>query len=130
LSSFPNSKPQEEHRAKHGVEPSCEALTEAGTKIAPSTYCAAKTRAPSARTLSDAATTAVIERVHRQNCGVYGIRKVHAELSRQRHPVARCTVARLMKGAGLRGISRAKGRADNVLAHPVVRLRPRPTPQP
>jgi putative transposase len=34
---------------------------------------------------------------------------VHVELRRQGHPVARCTVQRLMRAAGLRGISRAKG---------------------
>ena len=72
------------------------------------TYYAAKTRATSARTVSDAATTAVIERVHAQNCGIYGVRKAPAELNRQGHPVARCTVARMMKAAGLHGISRAK----------------------
>ena len=71
------------HRAEHGVEPICEVLTEAGTKIAPSTYYAAKIRAPSARARRDAATTAVIKRVHAQNYGVYGIRKVHAEVKRQ-----------------------------------------------
>jgi putative transposase len=40
---------------------------------------------------------------------VYGIRKVHAELRRQGHPVARHTTHRLMQRAGLRGVSRAKG---------------------
>ena len=45
------------HRHLHGVEPICRVLTEAGTQIAPSTYYAAKTRPPSARALSDAATT-------------------------------------------------------------------------
>jgi putative transposase len=78
-------------------------------QIAPSTYYAAKTRPPSARALSDAATTALIERVHADNFGVYGVRKVHAQLHRQGHPVARCTVARPMRAAGLRGVSRAKG---------------------
>jgi putative transposase len=34
---------------------------------------------------------------------------MHAELRRQGHQVARCTVARLMRRTGLRGISRAKG---------------------
>jgi putative transposase len=97
------------HRAKHGVEPICAVLTEAGTKIAPSTYYAAKTRPPSARTGSDAGTIEVIRRVHAKNYGVYGVRKVHAELNRQGHQVARCTVARLMRRAGLQGISRAKG---------------------
>src|SRR3954451_24960051 len=38
-----------------------------------------------------------------------GARKVHAELRRQGHPVARCAVQRLMRAAGLRGLNRAKG---------------------
>jgi putative transposase len=59
--------------------------------------------------VTDAATTEVIERVHGDNYGVYGVRKMHAELRRQGRQVARCTVARLMRRKGLRGISRAKG---------------------
>ena len=56
----------------------------------------------------------MIARVHEENYGVYGIRKVHAALNREQvlagsAPVARCTTARLMKDLGLRGISRAKG---------------------
>ncbi len=47
--------------------------------------------------------------MHEENYGVYGARKVHAELRRQGHEVARCTVERLMRKAGLRGVSRAKG---------------------
>ena len=102
----------DQHRQKFGVEPICEALTNAGTKIAPSTYHAPKTaedQGPSVRAISDAKTTEVIEQVHAQNYGGYGIRNVHAELNRQGHPVARGTMQRLMKAAGLRGISRAKG---------------------
>ncbi|MCW2615459.1 MAG: integrase [Frankiales bacterium] len=99
----------DEHRHRLGVEPICRVLTDAGTQIAPSTYYAAKTRAPSARSVSDTATTTLIKKVHRDNYSVYGARKVHAELRRQGHPVARCTVQRLMRQAGLRGISRAKG---------------------
>jgi putative transposase len=83
-------------------------LKDAGVQIAPSTYYAAKTRPPSARSLTDAATTAMIEKVHADNFGVYGARKVHAELVRQGHTVARCTVERLMRASGLRGIARHK----------------------
>jgi putative transposase len=97
------------YKGELGVEPICKVLTEAGTQIAPSTYYAAKTRPPSAREVSDLARTALIEQVHRDNYSVYGARKVHAELQRQGHPVARCTVERLMRKAGLRGITRAKG---------------------
>ena len=59
--------------------------------------------------MSDAALSRVIEQVHAANYGVYGARKMHAELRRNGHSVARCTVERLMRSAGLRGISRAKG---------------------
>ena len=97
------------HRDQHGVEPICRVLSEAGTPIAPSTYYAAKGRPPSARSASDATTTALIKKVHADNYSVYGVRKVHAELNRQDHRVARCTVHRLMRTAGLRGISRSKG---------------------
>ena len=56
----------------------------------------------------------MIARVHKENYGVYGIRKMHAQLNREDvlagcRSVARCTTARLMKDLGLRGISRTKG---------------------
>jgi putative transposase len=76
------------------VEPICAVLTEAGAKITPSTYYTHRTRPPSARSVTDAATTAGIETVHAENYGVYGARKVHAEVRRQGHRVARCTEAR------------------------------------
>jgi putative transposase len=78
-------------------------------QIAPSSYYAAKVRPPSARAVSDAALTGVIAKVHSENYGVYGARKMRAELHRTGRPVARCTVERLMKSAGLRGISRSRG---------------------
>lgn len=52
------------HKGELGVEPICRVLTEAGTQIAPSAYYAAKTRPPSARSVSGPVTTAVIEAVH------------------------------------------------------------------
>jgi putative transposase len=83
-------------------------------KIAPSTFYAARTRPPSARAVRDEAVKTEIARVHKDNYGVYGVRKVHAELRREGvqvedRPVARCTTRRLMKALGLRGISRSKG---------------------
>jgi putative transposase len=99
----------DEHKGRFGVEPVCAVLNGAGVQIAPSTYYAAKTRPPSARSISDESTTALIEQVHADNFGVYGVRKMHAELHRRGHPVARCTVARLMRAAGLRGVNRGKG---------------------
>ena len=92
------------HRDEFGVEPICTEL-----QVAPSTYYAARSRPPSARSLSDAASCELIATVHADNYGVYGARKVHAEANRLGYPVARCTVERLMRILGLRGISRAKG---------------------
>ena len=70
------------HKGDFGVEPICRVLREAGVQIAPSTYYAAQTRPPSARSISDAAMTAAIRKVHADNYGVYGVTKVHAELRR------------------------------------------------
>ena len=76
------------------------------------------------RAVNDERLKAEIARVHAANYGVYGIRKIHAQLAREHvvglcdadgaalpeaRPVARCTTQRLMRELGLRGISRAKG---------------------
>jgi len=50
----------------------------------------------------------VAREIHAENYGVYGVRKVHAELNRQGHRVAHCTVERLMRREGLREIVRVK----------------------
>lgn len=102
----------DDNREQFGVEPICAVLDEAGVSVAPSTYYAYKTRKPSARAVRDRIVVRAIERVHAENFGVYGIKKVWAQLGRdggvEGVPVARCTVARLMKAAGLRGVSRVR----------------------
>ena len=52
---------------------------------------------------------AAISRVHKDNYGVYGARKVWLQLNREGTPVARCTVERLMHEFELR-----KGPANTV----------------
>ena len=107
----------EKNRLLFGVEPICTApgvLTSAGMPIAPSTFYAARTRPPSARAVRDEDLKPVIARVYQENYGVYGIRKMHAQLAREGglaglQPVARCTTQRLMKDLGLHGVSRSKG---------------------
>lgn len=99
-----------------GVEPVVEVLRSAGVEITPSSYYAAKSRQPSARVVRDAELMPVITKVHQDNNGVYGARKVWAQMNREGHPVARCTVERLMKTGGLRGISREKTRKTTVVA--------------
>ena len=49
-----------------------------------------------------------IERVWRGNMQVYGADKVWRQLAREGIPVARCTVERLMRRQGLRGVMRGK----------------------
>ena len=88
-----------------GVEPICAVLSEHGCPIAPSTYYEARTAAcrPSPQVVRDEQPMAEIRRVHEQNYGVYGARKVWLALNREGIPVARCTVERLMRELGLAG---------------------------
>ncbi|MEJ7703495.1 MAG: IS3 family transposase [Geodermatophilaceae bacterium] len=58
---------------------------EHGWQIAPATYYAAKTRPPSARAVRDGELKPMIAAVHEANYGVYGVRKIHAELRRDGH---------------------------------------------
>jgi transposase InsO family protein len=62
----------------------------------------------SARAKRDAELSAEIRRVHAENFGVYGVRKVWRQLQREGLSMARCTVARLMKALGLEGVVRGK----------------------
>jgi putative transposase len=123
------------HKARFGVEPICRVLTEHGCPIAPSTYYDAASRGPSARARRDEQLKAAITRVHQDNYGVYGARKVWLQLNREGIPVARCTVERLMRELGLAGARRGKRRrttiADPAAARPadlVQRKFTRPAP--
>ena len=96
------------HRDRYGVEPICAMLP-----IAPSTYYEQKARAvdPSrvpVRAQRDARLGPEIDRVWRANRRVYGAKKVWKQLQREAIPVARCTVARLMRTLGLRGVVRGR----------------------
>ncbi|WP_432839059.1 IS3 family transposase [Dactylosporangium sp. CA-092794] len=93
-------------KEQYGVQPVLQALDGTPAQIAPSTYYAAKTRPASARSRRDEELTALIEQVHAENYGVYGARKIWHELHRRGVRVARCTVERLMRAAGLRGLLR------------------------
>jgi len=98
----------DEHRHTYGVEPICRVL-----QIAPSGYRrhAARRRRPdlrSARAQRDDLLAPHIERVWRTNLQVYGVDKVWRQLQREGHEVARCTVERLMRMKGLRGVMRGK----------------------
>jgi putative transposase len=96
------------HRDRFGVEPICKAL-----QVAPSGYWreVARSRQPALcppRRQRDAALVPEIKRVWNGNMRVYGADKVWKQLRRESFAVARCTVERLMRGAGLRGVIRGK----------------------
>ena len=98
----------DQHRTTHGVEPICKVLP-----IAPSGYWrhSALRREPQrrcARAIRDEALMPQIERVWSSNMQVYGADKVWKQLAREGMPVARCTVERLMRRQGLRGVMRGK----------------------
>jgi putative transposase len=95
-------------RGEHGVQPVIEAVKDTPAEIAPSTYYAHKSRPASARAVRDQELTEVMVKVHEDNYSVYGVRKMWHELNRLGHDVARCTVQRLMRKAGLRGLLRDK----------------------
>ncbi len=69
-------------------------------------------RAPSDRALNDAWLTGLIKRIYSENRGVYGARRVHAELRMAEGVFVGCKrVERLMRQAGLSGlIKRRKGK--------------------
>ncbi len=98
----------DEHRDLHGVEPICAVL-----QIAPSAYRrhAARRRDQtlcSRRAQRDDALMPKIEQVWNANLQVYGADKVWKQMNRENVAVARCTVERLMRRLGLRGVRRGK----------------------
>ncbi|KAA1376239.1 IS3 family transposase [Aeromicrobium fastidiosum] len=99
----------DEHRDQFGVELICRALRPAVRGFITSRgYRAAKTRPPSARRLSDDLLVPEVARLHAENYGVYGRRKMHALMRRQGWDIGRDQTERLMRAAGVRGVKRSK----------------------
>jgi len=97
-----------QHRERFGVEPICKLL-----RVAPSAYWrhTARQRNPalcSARARRDEFLIPHIQRIWHANFQVYGADKVWRQLQREGIEVARCTVERLMRRLGLRGVMRGK----------------------
>jgi len=109
-----------------GVEPICTVLSEHGCPIAPSTYYDARTTAqqPSRRQLRDEQLKDEIRRVHADNYGVYGARKVWLQLNREGVPVARCTVERLMRELGLASARRGRRHRTTIADAAAAAARP------
>jgi len=93
----------EQHKDEFGVEPICTTL-----EFPASTYYAAKSRLPSARSLRDTVLLPLLLSVWVANYRVYGARKLWKAMGRAGEDVGRDQVARLMRQAGIRGVNRSK----------------------
>jgi putative transposase len=91
------------HQAIYPIATMCRLLG-----VSTSGYYAWRSRTRSARSRSDAALTEQIRRFHSRSDGTYGAPRIHADLAEQGWCVGRKRVARLMRVAGLRGVSRRK----------------------
>jgi transposase InsO family protein len=102
-------------RDRFGVVPICRALAVHGVQIAPRTYWAHRSAAPSKRELWDTTITEILaviyepdERGKRTPEPLYGSLKVWVHLQRQGIAVARCTVEKIMRAHGWRGAMRTR----------------------
>lgn len=97
------------HRDHFGAWAICRVLgaTERGF-LTSRGYRAAKQRPASARAIRDEVLVEEIRRIHAENYGVYGYRKMHHAMRRAGWEVGRDQTARLMNSAGLRGVRRGR----------------------
>jgi putative transposase len=88
----------------HGIATMCQVLG-----VSPSGYYAWMSRAASKRALEDEVLTERIRSIHTRSRGTYGAPRIHAALAATGTRVGCKRVARLMRAAGLAGVSRRKG---------------------
>ena len=98
----------EDHKVAHGVEPICRVLP-----VTLSTFHAHAAIARDPDPASDRARQDVLDRKKIKDAfddsgKRYGARKIWHELRRNNHDIARCTVERLMKAMGIKGVVRGQ----------------------
>jgi putative transposase len=91
------------HRAAHSIPTLCRVLG-----VSASGYYAWAVRHQSRRAIEDAALLEQIREFHRASRGTYGTPRIHRDLRAAGVRVGRKRVARLLKQAGLRGVTRRK----------------------
>lgn len=91
------------NRANYPIATQCRVLG-----VSPSGYYAWLSRPRSARCVIDEALLERIRAIHRESRGTYGAPRIHAELVDEGWRIGRKRVARLMREAGLFGVSRRK----------------------
>lgn len=83
-------------------------------ELSESAYYARKKRPKSARRLRDEQLMPLIEQLHAESGGTFGVRRITRALRRKGVQVARCTVERLMGELGLQGVVRGQRRRTTV----------------
>jgi len=76
--------------------------------VSTSGYYEWRNRGPSARARQDAELMELIFEIHAMSNGTYGALNIYAELADRGWKVGRKRVARLMKAAGLQGVTRRR----------------------
>ena len=92
-----------ENRARYPIAVMCRVLD-----VSASGYYAWVKRPPSERAVTDAALTAKIRAAHATSNGTYGAPRLQIDLAEAGMRISRKRVARLMRNAGLVGVSRRK----------------------
>jgi putative transposase len=81
-------------------------------------------REPSTRSEANAVLLQVIREVHHESDGTYGAPRVHAELDERGPPASLNRVARVMREAGVQGVSPRKGTRTTLRSCVFRRSRP------
>jgi putative transposase len=98
-----------ENRARYPIAVMCRVLD-----VSSSGYYAWVKRPPSARDVTDAALIVEIRAAHAASKGTYGVPRLQIDLADAGIRVSRKRIARLMRNAGLAGVSRRKGTVTTV----------------
>ncbi|MEU8589383.1 IS3 family transposase [Streptomyces sp. NPDC048664] len=106
-----------EKQAGHSVTRVCELL-----EVSRAAYYARRS-GPSARAVRDAALTEKIRAVHERSRRTYGAPRIHAAINRDGTACGRRRVARLMRQAGLTGVTRRR-RQRTTIPDPKAATRP------
>lgn len=107
------------NQAAFPVRKMCQVL-----KVSPSGFYAWRDRPPARRALEDAVLTERIRAIHAASDGTYGSPNIHAELREGGTRVGCKRVARLMRAAHIRGVSRRRGFVVTTRRDPMQRPAP------
>lgn len=102
-------------KAKHSIVRLCRTLD-----VSPSGYHAWASREPSGREREDEVLSTHLRAIHKASRGTYGSPRLHAQLHRDGFKPSRKRVVRLMKAAGIQGLTPKRWRTTTDSEHDLV----------